>query len=101
MVTPRKQGRRNRRGTVSKLASGKYQARTPYFPDATGKPVRKSFTAETKTAAEDQLDAWVRERGGNPAGESLTVADVLDGFLARYEKRVKADRSPKTMEQYR
>ncbi len=49
----------------------------------------------------DRLDAWLKEWGGNPAGETLTVADVLDRFLGRYEKRVKDGKSPKTLEQYR
>ncbi|MHB1510795.1 MAG: tyrosine-type recombinase/integrase [Acidimicrobiales bacterium] len=103
MATPRKPGRRsNGRGTVSVLENGRYQARTPYFQDpANGKLVRRSFTAGTRSAAEARLDAWFREWGGNPAGESLTVSDLLERFLSRYAKRVKSGKSPKTLEQYR
>lgn len=104
MATPRKPGRRtNRRGTVTALPNGRFQARTPYFVDPSdGKLKRKSFTANTWTAAEDRLAAWLREWGDQPAAGKQTVGDVLDGFLSRYEKRVTGgSKSLKTLEQYR
>ncbi|MGD0084665.1 MAG: hypothetical protein ABSD78_15960 [Acidimicrobiales bacterium] len=104
MATPRKPGRRtNQQGTVSKLPNGKYQARTPYFQDPdSGRSVRRAFTADTWSAAETRMQAYLREFGGSPARESRTVADALDGFLDRYERRVsKAKSSAKTLEQYR
>lgn len=81
--------------TARKLPSGSWRVNQYIGTDASGKRMYKSFTAETKKAAEYAAAEYNLKRKDKP--KDLTVGQAIDGYIASKEHIL----SPTTVAEYR
>lgn len=84
--------------TAKKLPSGNWRVLVEAGRDASGKRMRRSFTARTKREAEYQAAAYLRDLQDNaPDAPDLTVRAAINNYINHRDKTL----SPSTIRCYR
>lgn len=80
--------RQNRNGTVYQSSENKWTACVMIGRDLNGKPVRKSFTAQTESGARKKLREYLKNNAGNVLGARATVSQYFEKEFLPFKKMV-------------